>query len=106
MRFGDLNVTARITFDDGSVVETPEGDKPFDRLMFERKYEQRWLGWDDLVEEYLLFMAWVQLHRAPLASGALGLDGFESWLLDVERIEIDVREGDAALPTESAASTG
>lgn len=106
MRFGDLNVRARITFEDGNVVETPEGDKPIDRLMFERKYDMPWLGWDSLREEYLLFMAWVQLQRDDLARGVTPLSDFEVWMLSVDRIEIDVLEGDAALPTVPAASTG
>ncbi len=107
MKFGNLDVTATVTFEDGTELVTPTGDRPFDRLMFERRYQLRWLGWDELMEEHLTFMAWVQLNRENIASGRLTFDAFDSWLLNVASVTFDVREPeDTALPTDPVVSTG
>jgi hypothetical protein len=110
MRIGDKRVTTTVTLADGSSQVTPDDDIPFDRIMFERKYQVDWLGWDALREEYLLFMAWVQLNRAALASKSSTLDDYDGWLVSVVSAQFDIqddtREGDAVLPTDSTASTG
>ena len=129
MRVGPATVVATITLDDGTVHVTPDDERPFDRIVFERKFDRTWPPLDedetetdedgdpkvtvDWSEDLWLFMAWVQLHRAEIASGTLTHDAFDAWMVRVVEAEWDFRppeptpEGaDAAPPTDPAASGG
>jgi hypothetical protein len=67
----------RITYVSGATVDTPR-PLPADRIAFERKYQHRF-GTGEVLEEYVLFMAWTQLHRVGLAA-----EDFDEWLPTVE----------------------
>lgn len=108
MRFGAKRVTATVTTAEGAVLVTPDDEMPFDRLMFERRFDIEWLMWDSIREEYLIFLAWVQLNRAALAAKELSFDDFDTWMLGVAEVEFAVLgdEGDdAVVPTVPTAST-
>lgn len=129
MRIGRLHVVATVTLDGGSKISSPDDERPFDRIQFERRYRESWpivrekdptvLDEDGLPErelalrdEHWLFMAWVQTHRQEIAAGTVTLDSFDSWLVTVDSVELDfvkppdADEGDVSLPTVSTASTG
>lgn len=129
MRIGLVAVTASITLEDGTVLVTPDDDRPFDRVVFERRCGRTWPPIDvdesesdgdgdpkvdiDTSDDLFLFMAWVQLHRTELASGALAPTAFDAWLVRVVEVEWEFRppepapEGaDVTLPTVPAPSSG
>jgi len=116
MRIGRIGVVATVTMEDGSTVVTPADDRPFDRVVFERRFREEWppLAEDSTLgvnDDHLLFMAWVQTHRAELAAKSLPVDAFDSWLVDVVGIEIEVvapddEEEPSGPPSGAAASTG
>ena len=47
MRLGRGVVTGRLTLDDGSVVTIPDDERPFDRIVFERKFDRTWPPLDE-----------------------------------------------------------
>ena len=117
MRIGRLAVTATVHLDDGSTVSTPDDDRPFDRLLFERRFGEPWpiFSEDDkrgIADEHVLYMAWIQMHRPELAARTLTPDEFDTWLLGVASVDVDIvdpaegGEDDAVLPTGATASTG
>lgn len=113
MRIGRLRVVARVTFEDGTTAATPDDERPFDRLVFERRFGETWPVLDEdgalgLSDEHVEFMAWVQLHRAAIADKSVTFDDFDSWLVGVTDVALEVSdpEGDAGLPTDATASTG
>jgi len=114
MRIGRSTVKATITLEDGTVLATPDDDRPFDRIQFERKFDRSWppveedekdLDEDgdpkvkiDLSDDLFLFMAWVQLNRQGLASGALKASDFDAWLVNVVDAEWEFVVPEAAAP--------
>jgi hypothetical protein len=114
MRLGRLRVVATVVMVDGTTVATPDDERPFDRLQFERRFGEPWPVLDEdgklgLSDEHVAYMAWIQLHRAELAGKQVTPDDFDVWMVDIASIEIDVSEpdeGDAGLPTPATPSTG
>ena len=116
MRIGRLRVVATITLDDGTQVVTPDDERPFDRVLFERRFGESWppLSEDDtlgVTDDHLLYMAWVQTSRDDLAAHARRPEDFDTWLLRVVDVDVDVRhpevEEDAGgPPTPATPSTG
>lgn len=114
MRIGRLRVVARVTFEDGTTATTPDDERPFDRLQFERRFGETWPVLDEdgalgLSDEHVEFMAWVQIHRQDIAAKRVTADDFDAWLVNVTDVALEVSdpgEGDAGLPTDATASTG
>ena len=127
MRVGPATVVATITLDDGTVHVTPDDERPFDRIMFERRFDRSWpptvesetdVDEDgdpkvtlDMSDDLWLYMAWVQLHRQGIAEDALPPRAFEVWCSRVVSDQWEWHtppkpEGDVAPPTDPAASGG